>query len=364
MGHCQKSQNNTHQENQILQKSSDCQSVRVLWACPCAQVTAQEQQQQIQTSPTQGWWGDVVTPPRSQQGGAHPWNPGAHQLQVSSWRTTQWELLQESEYTAGGSPKAFCQRQSGHHSRSWFWFQISQASTQEWLRHWDLCVWDFSAQHWAGLRSGRANSAGMPSRSKHLEPASPTARQRAALSNHSPAAEPCHQKRGRWDCDSREGDKGTWLPRWGSRSHGSLNGQKNLVHRGTSDTQKGRKEVLEAKLRVWGKETEHSECSLKTLPVTLCRTEKIGKKRPRFNSWLIRRLKEQICQEQGTLLQGRRFVLKGQMSLLHGPIVSWTAQTKKVVSRIYTGEQREANKCRGLASASLRTKPQKSRILM
>lgn len=41
MGHCQKSQNNTHLENQILQKTSDYQSARLPWARPCAQVTAQ-----------------------------------------------------------------------------------------------------------------------------------------------------------------------------------------------------------------------------------------------------------------------------------------------------------------------------------
>lgn len=41
MGHCQKSQNNTHPENQILQKTSDYQSVRLPWTCPCAQAIAE-----------------------------------------------------------------------------------------------------------------------------------------------------------------------------------------------------------------------------------------------------------------------------------------------------------------------------------
>lgn len=54
--------------------------------------------------------------------------------------------------------------------------------------------------------------------------------------------------------------------------------QKSLVHTGTNDIQKGKKEILEAKLGLWEKEAEDNECSLKTLPVTLCRIGKRGKK--------------------------------------------------------------------------------------
>lgn len=56
---------------------------------------------------------------------------------------------------------------------------------------------------------------GMPSKSKHLEPSlSHSQTEGSSVKPHSrPAAESYHQKRGSWECDSREGDTRTCLPR-------------------------------------------------------------------------------------------------------------------------------------------------------
>lgn len=215
MGHCQKSQNSTHLENQILQWVPECQTC----LSPCsAHSHSTSCSRRCQAPTTQGWWGEVVTPPRSRgRRGALPWDPGVRQLQVSAGRTTWWELLQESQHTVGGLltqsllPKAIraslqmlilVSNRSGQHSRKW-------------LRHWALQAWDLNAQHWAGPRSERHESQytrECQARANTWNPASPRQTEGSSVKPQSRlAAESYHQRRCRWGCDSREGD--TWLPR-------------------------------------------------------------------------------------------------------------------------------------------------------
>lgn len=198
MGHCQKFQNNAHLENQTLQKTSDYQSVRLPGTHSCAQVTAQLhflQQEMSDINHTELKWGCDTS--RRRQGGAHPWDPGVHQLQVSAWRKPgkSCSRSQNIQWVAC-LPKAFCQRQSGHHSKSWFWFQISWASTQEsdpGIGLFRLETEVHSTEQGPGLGDTRANTTGSAKQEQTPGTLSQSQTEGSSIKPHSrPAAESHH----------------------------------------------------------------------------------------------------------------------------------------------------------------------------